>query len=70
LSDLALDPSPHACPLGEGVIDWKKFFAALAAARFHGPISINREYQTANEVSAMTKDLAFARALTDENWPA
>lgn len=69
LSDIALDPKPRACPLGEGVIDWKKFFAMLAAARFHGPVSMHRDYETHSEVSAMAKDLAFARARLEEAWP-
>jgi sugar phosphate isomerase/epimerase len=69
LSDVVLSPEIRPCPLGEGVIDWKKFFAMLAAARFHGPISMYRDYETRSEVSAMGKDLAFARARVEEAWP-
>jgi sugar phosphate isomerase/epimerase len=61
--------NPRPCPLGEGVIDWKKFFAALAAARFHGPVSMHMDYAPRNPVTAMTKDLAFARAHVDSAWP-
>lgn len=81
LSDVALDraamdtngPSgaplkPRLCPLGEGVIDWKKFFSILAAAHFHGPVSMHMEYETHSAVNAMKKDLAFARARVDEAW--
>ena len=76
LSDIAFDPSekpdaagkPRMCPLGEGAIDWKKFFSVLAAARFNGPVSLHMEYETHNEVNAMIKDLAFARARVDEAW--
>jgi hypothetical protein len=25
------------CPIGEGMVDWKRFFVMLAKARFHGP---------------------------------
>jgi L-ribulose-5-phosphate 3-epimerase len=57
------------CPLGEGVIDWKKFFSVLAAARFHGPVSIHQDYDTRNSIGAMTKDLAFARSRVEEAWP-
>jgi sugar phosphate isomerase/epimerase len=73
LADVALDNDsagkPRPCPLGEGAIDWKKFFAALAAARFHGPVSLHMDYESRSEVNAMTKDLAFARARVEEAWP-
>ena len=75
LSDVTLDPDPDGtvkprlCALGEGVIDWKKFFSALAAARFHGPVSMHMDYAPTSAVNAMKKDLAFARARVDEAWP-
>jgi sugar phosphate isomerase/epimerase len=75
LSDVALDKdangtlTPRLCPLGEGVIDWKKFFSILSAARFHGPISMHRDYEAKSELIAMKKDLAFARARLEEAWP-
>ena len=74
LSDVALEKDgdavkPRSCPLGEGVIDWKKFFSALATARFHGPVSMHMDYETRNEVNSMRKDLAFARARVEEAWP-
>ncbi len=74
LSDVALDHDPggaikpRLCALGEGVIDWKKFFSALAAARFHGPVSMHMDYAPASAVNAMKKDLVFARARVDEAW--
>jgi L-ribulose-5-phosphate 3-epimerase len=75
LSDVALDHDPggaikpRLCALGEGIIDWKKFFPALAAAHFHGPVSMHMDYAPANAVNAMKKDLAFARARVEEAWP-
>ena len=71
LSDVALekDGSPRPCPLGEGVVDWKKFFAMLAAAHFHGPVSMHMDYETRSEVNAMRKDLEFARTRVEEAWP-
>lgn len=75
LSDVVLDPDPggmikpRPCALGEGVIDWKKFFSALAAARFHGPVSMHMDYAPASAVNAMKKDLAFARARVEDAWP-
>jgi len=49
------------CPLGEGMVDWPKFFSMLAAARFSGPLSLHLEYETSNEVAAMARDLEFMR---------
>ncbi len=74
LSDVAFDKEGDGvkmrpCPMGEGVIDWKKFFSALAAARFHGPISMHMDYDTRSEVNAMRKDLGFTRARVNDAWP-
>ena len=70
LNDVTLDASgtTRPCPLGEGVIDWKEFFSVLAASQFTGPISLHMDYQPRNEVTAMEKDLAFARSMVDEIW--
>jgi len=71
VSDVTIDSAGvvRPCPLGDGVIDWKKFFSLLAAARFRGPVSLHMDYETHSEVNAMTKDLAFARARVEEAWP-
>jgi len=59
------------CPLGEGMVDWKEFFMALAKAGFAGPVSLHLEYEipgaTAaarreNTLAAATRDLAFLKA--------
>jgi len=59
------------CPLGEGMVDWKAFFSALAVAGFHGPVSLHIEYeipgatpavQQDNTLAAATRDLAFLKA--------
>jgi sugar phosphate isomerase/epimerase len=52
---------PVACPLGEGLVDFSAFFAALAAAKFAGPVSLQLDHQPANELEAIRKDLAFIR---------
>jgi sugar phosphate isomerase/epimerase len=39
------------CPLGEGMVDFPKFFGMLAAAGFRGPISLHLEY----DIEAPTK---------------
>jgi sugar phosphate isomerase/epimerase len=55
------DGKPSPCPLGEGVVDWKPFFAALARARFTGPVTIQVQYPAANELNAFRHDLEFVR---------
>jgi sugar phosphate isomerase/epimerase len=49
------------CPLGDGVVDFAKFFAALAKARFAGPITLPVDHSPAGEVEAIKHDLAFVR---------
>jgi L-ribulose-5-phosphate 3-epimerase len=49
------------CPLGEGSVDWPRFFGALAKAKFVGPITLEMRYNPANELNAMRKDLEFLR---------
>ena len=58
----AAAPKLVACPLGEGLVDWPKFFAALARARFAGPITLHIDYQPAAKTAAIRKDLAFLRS--------
>jgi len=58
------------CPLGEGMVDWKEFFAALARGGFHGPVSLHLEYdipggaglKQENTLAAAARDLAFLKA--------
>lgn len=56
------------CPLGEGMVDWKKFFTMAAAASFTGPFSLHMEYKTVDEPGAMAKDLEFARKYVEQAW--
>jgi sugar phosphate isomerase/epimerase len=49
------------CPIGEGIVDWPKFFGALAQANFTGPITLQVEYQPKEELEAIRKDLAFLK---------
>jgi sugar phosphate isomerase/epimerase len=49
------------CPLGEGTVDWRPFFAALARVRFVGPITVEVRYQTKDELNAFRHDLEFVR---------
>jgi sugar phosphate isomerase/epimerase len=58
------------CPLGEGAVDWPKFFAALAKARFAGPVSLHIDYQPKAKTAAIRKDLAFLRQQIDAAYSA
>ena len=49
------------CPLGEGMVDWPRFFAALARVKFTGPLSLEMAYRPAKELEAIGRDLAFVR---------
>jgi len=58
------------CPLGQGMVDWKEFFSALARGGFHGPVSLHIEYEIPgpprvkreNSLAAAAQDLAFLKA--------
>ena len=65
------------CPMGEGMVNWKAYFALLAKAGFHGPVSVHLEYEMpgatpqAREEStlvATAKDLAFIKARLAEAY--
>ena len=65
------------CPIGEGMVDWKRYFAMLAKARFHGPISLHIEYDIAgdtpaavekNTLVAAERDFAFVKARIAEAY--
>jgi sugar phosphate isomerase/epimerase len=60
--------TPQKCPLGEGMVDWGKFFGILAAAKFTGPMSITVDYNPKNQPGAMAKDLEFARKHVEQAW--
>lgn len=65
------------CPLGEGMVDWRRFFAELVKASFHGPVSLHLEYeipgatpasQEENTLAAAARDLAFLKARLAEAY--
>jgi L-ribulose-5-phosphate 3-epimerase len=49
------------CPLGEGIVDWGKFFDTIAHAKFSGPLTLQSDYPAPDRVEAIRKDLDFAR---------
>jgi sugar phosphate isomerase/epimerase len=49
------------CALGEGMVDWDKFFTALAQANFTGPITLQTGYSPKDMLAAVRKDLAFLK---------
>jgi sugar phosphate isomerase/epimerase len=65
------------CPMGEGMVDWQRFFAMLAKARFHGPVSLHVEYEVTgttpaaeqeNMLAAAERDFAFVKARIGEAY--
>ena len=65
------------CPLGQGMVDWKQYFAMLAKARFHGPVSLHVEYEVTgatpaaeqeNMLAAAERDFAFVKARIAEAY--
>ncbi len=58
------------CPLGEGMVDWEKFFTLVAGSGFTGPISIYQQYVVQDSLGAMTRDLEFARRQVQRAWTA
>jgi len=55
------DGAVTPCPLGEGDVDWGKFFETLARVRFSGPLTLQSDYPAPERVAAIRKDLEFAR---------
>jgi sugar phosphate isomerase/epimerase len=51
--------SMRMCPMGEGMVDWPRVFGLLAGARYAGPLSVHIEYEPADVLTAIQRDLAF-----------
>src|SRR5262245_32432641 len=50
---------PVPCPLGEGVVDWTRFFGSLGKLKFNGPVSIHIDYQPKDELAAIKHEVDF-----------
>jgi sugar phosphate isomerase/epimerase len=56
------------CPLGEGMVDWARFFGLLAAANYTGPVSLHLEYDTPDERAAIARDLEFLKKQVNQAY--
>ena len=56
------------CPLGEGAVDWPRFCAMLARAKFAGPITIEIDYKPEDKPAAIRRDLVYLRAELDKAY--
>jgi sugar phosphate isomerase/epimerase len=56
-----MEGQAKACPLGQGIVDWPKFFGLLAQAHYYGPLSLRMDYHPKDEIGSITKDCTFAR---------
>lgn len=63
------------CPLGQGMVDYPKFFQLLAASGFSGPISLHVEYEIdaptekakqEKELQAIERDFAYLKSEFDK----
>ncbi|HWQ52869.1 MAG TPA: sugar phosphate isomerase/epimerase family protein [Bryobacteraceae bacterium] len=61
---------PRQCPMGEGMVDWPTVFSALAKAKFTGPLSLHIEYGPADELAAISRDLAWVKKQVAAAWGA
>lgn len=56
------------CPLGQGMVDWSKFFQILAQANYAGPVTLEVGYQAKDMPSAIVGDLQFTRKHLQSAW--
>jgi len=56
------------CPLGQGMVDWPKFFQILAQANYAGPVTLEIGYPVRDMPSALTRDLQFTRKQLRAAW--
>ena len=53
------------CPLGEGMVNWRAFFVALARSTFSGPVSLHLEYEISGATRQAKQEMALAAAARD-----
>lgn len=57
------------CAMGKGVIDFPRFFQALARAGFAGPLSVYVDYAPTDVPGAVSHDLDFVKRAVREAYP-
>jgi sugar phosphate isomerase/epimerase len=50
------------------MVDWDRFFATIAKARFTGPVSLHVEYHPKDEMKAIATDLAFMQRMVSKHY--
>ena len=65
------------CPLGQGMVDYQRFFSLLKASGFDGPISLHVEYEIdgpteavkrEKTAQAVERDFAYLRSQVEKAW--
>lgn len=65
------------CPLGQGMVDYPRFFSLLKASGFDGPISLHVEYEIdgpteavkrEKTAQAVERDFAYLRSQVEKAW--
>lgn len=67
--DVSAARSGTDCPLGQGVVDFDRFFSALAYAGFTGPLSVHVDYAPADVPGAVSRDLEFVKRRLHSAYP-
>lgn len=58
----------HDCPLGEGMVDFPKFFEMLAATGFNGPITLHQEFELEGPTEAIRQERTLAAIEKDVEY--
>jgi L-ribulose-5-phosphate 3-epimerase len=58
----------NKCPLGQGMVDFPKFFQILARANYTGPVTLEIGYPAKDMPSALTRDLQFTKKQLQTAW--
>lgn len=56
------------CPLGQGIVDFPKFFQMLSQANYAGPVTVEIGYPTKDMPATLAKDLQFTRKQLQTAW--
>ena len=56
------------CPMGQGMVEWPKFFRMLAQANYTGPVTLDVGYTSRDMPAALAHDLQFVRKQVQVAW--